>query len=310
MRQFTLDHGGILNTRDVVGIQRARREDPFSLLIRYLSAMGIRVMDLFRMMDKDNSLHVSRQKFVQGLKRVRVPLDDDDIMLVAKRLQSDKNGFISYQELAATVRNRIREDRLEDKRQEILLKKKKEERRRILQSDRPLNAPSYLPTLYNMYGTNEHVGNALGGGSTSVTPGGRVLSKTDRLFSPSVIGSFSRRGSTFSVLPRITSGGEVHRRKLVGAAGKTSISNSGSPVLNYNLQMHTNYHSPAVSRRSSATTDLGGGRRGSISSLANDLLLKVSGQKKREDSRLPNIQRTKWRQSAQDLLTLKAKKLI
>ncbi|GFR70208.1 leucine-rich repeat-containing protein 74B-like [Elysia marginata] len=299
MRPFTLDHGGILNTRDVIGIQRARREDPLSLLIRYLSAMGIRVMDLFRMMDKDNSLHVSRQKFIQGLKRVRVPLDEEDIMVVAKRLQSNKHGFISYQELAANVRNRIREDRLEDKRQEILIKKKKEERRRILQSDRPLNAPSYLPTLYHMYGQFEH--------ATSATPGtgSRVMSRaSDRLFSPSVIGTFSRHGSAFSLLPRIASG-EVRFRKIGGTGGKMSASASDSP-LGLNVQASTS--SPAASQRSSAKGDIRGTRHESVSKPRNDLLNFPHSQGK--NSALPSIGRSRWRESAKDLVALKAHKLI
>ncbi|RUS89659.1 hypothetical protein EGW08_002580, partial [Elysia chlorotica] len=248
-----------------------------------------------------------------SLSRVRVPLDEEDIMLVAKRLQSNKHGFISYQELAANVRNRIREDRLEDRRHEIMIKKKKEERRRILQSDRPLNAPSYLPSLYNMYGNYEH--------NSAMTLGGasRTMSRaSDHLFSPSVIGSFSRRGSVFSLLPRIASG-EVRFRKIGGAGGKKSASASGSPVTNVmgqhlplGQQLHASSHySPAVSQRSSAKGEIRGtARKDSISSTGNDFLLTASAQIEGENSRLPSIRKTRWRQTAQDLLALKARKLI
>ncbi|XP_035824985.1 uncharacterized protein LOC118477152 [Aplysia californica] len=119
--------------------------------------------------------------------RVRVPLSEEDILRVAHRMQSNRRGQISYQELATTVRNRIREDRLITRRQEIIEKKKKEERRRILQSDKPLNAPSnvtYLPTLYSMFGQRERSGHTT-------------------IISPTIAGSFSRRGSIFTPLPSI-----------------------------------------------------------------------------------------------------------
>ncbi|KAH9507278.1 hypothetical protein Btru_056810 [Bulinus truncatus] len=186
LRQFNLIHGGIFSSKDVLGIPRVQQEDPFSLLVRYMSTMGIRVMDLFRIFDKDNKLCVSRERFIQGLKRVRVPLEDDDILTVAKRLQLNRRGNISYQELATLVRNRIRDDRLEDKKQEIIQRKKREERKRILQSDKPLIAPShfnFMPTLYSMYGARER--------------------ESERnIFSPSTA-SFSRPGSIYTPLPPI-----------------------------------------------------------------------------------------------------------
>lgn len=45
-----------------------KREDPFSLLIRYISMMGIRIMDLFRMFDTENGAWVSKANFIRGLK--------------------------------------------------------------------------------------------------------------------------------------------------------------------------------------------------------------------------------------------------
>ncbi|KAK7104883.1 hypothetical protein V1264_019528 [Littorina saxatilis] len=79
------------------------------------------------------------------------------MLRVARRMRSDKRGDISYQELAANVRNHIREERLEDQRLQRLENKKRQQRKRILQSDLPLYAPpsfSYDPALYNMYDSN------------------------------------------------------------------------------------------------------------------------------------------------------------
>ncbi|PVD25760.1 hypothetical protein C0Q70_13420 [Pomacea canaliculata] len=169
-RKFTMEHGGVITTRDIFGVQRTKREDPVSLLIRYLSTMGIRVVDLFRVFDTDSRLCVSEANFIRGLKRVRVPLDSDDMMRVARRMQSNKNGEISYQELAASVRSHIREERREDLRQQRLENKKREKRRRILQSDLPLYAPSsltYFPALYNMYSTSKITSSRAGASSLS-----------------------------------------------------------------------------------------------------------------------------------------------
>ena len=177
-----------------------------------------------------------------------------------------------------------------------------------------MNAPSYLPTLYHMYEASEH--------GMSATPGGsRVMSRaSDRLFSPSGIGSFSGRGSAFSLLPRITSGG-FRYKKIGGHGGKTSASASGSPVMNFvgqnallNLTAHASSYSPAVSQRSSAKGDrsIRATRGQSVSStcIGNDFLGAASAQSQGENSRLPNIGKAKWRQSAQDLLALRARKLV
>jgi len=155
------------------------------LLIRYLSAMGIRVMDLFRIFDRDARMCVTRHKFIQGLKRVRAPLTEEEMTQVARRMQLNKRGLISYQELATTVRNQIKETRAQLKKEELLEKKKKEERRRILMSDDPLRGPvnlNYLPTLYSMYSARRE--------------------RTGQSVSP-FYGTFSRRGSNFTPLPSI-----------------------------------------------------------------------------------------------------------
>ncbi|XP_046575639.1 LOW QUALITY PROTEIN: leucine-rich repeat-containing protein 74A-like [Haliotis rubra] len=159
-RKFTLHHGGILSTHDIIGIQRdlkeVKRQDPMSLLTRYLGTIGIRVVDLFRMFDTENRFYVSKEKFIRGLKRVRAPLDEDEMLEVVKRIGMSKGGQINYQLLAAGVRKHIRDERKEDMRQEALERKRREERRRILQSDAIISAPEsnyYFPSMYNIYGT-------------------------------------------------------------------------------------------------------------------------------------------------------------
>uniref|UniRef100_K1R5P7 Uncharacterized protein n=1 Tax=Magallana gigas TaxID=29159 RepID=K1R5P7_MAGGI len=67
-RSFTFAHGRITDSQFMMGIKREKREDPFSLLIRYISMMGIRIMDLFRMFDTENGASVSKANFIRGLK--------------------------------------------------------------------------------------------------------------------------------------------------------------------------------------------------------------------------------------------------
>ncbi|XP_033735336.1 leucine-rich repeat-containing protein 74A-like [Pecten maximus] len=131
-RMFSISHGGILDTKDIVGIRRERREDPFTLLIRYLGVMGIRVVDLFRMFDTDSHAHVSKESFMRGLKKIGAPLPDRDMRMVARRLDRRGEGFISYSLLANGVRNQIRQEKKEDKRLLLLELKRREERKRIL----------------------------------------------------------------------------------------------------------------------------------------------------------------------------------
>ncbi|KAL8559596.1 hypothetical protein ACOMHN_008307 [Nucella lapillus] len=95
-RDFSMEHGGVISTRDIFGMRRIKREDPLTLLIRYLSTMGIRVVDLFRVFDTNSKLYVSQANFIRGLKRVRAPLDEEDMLRVARRMRSDKRGDISY----------------------------------------------------------------------------------------------------------------------------------------------------------------------------------------------------------------------
>lgn len=90
----------------------ARREDPFVLLIRYLSLMGIRVVDLFRMFDKNNDLFITKEKFVQGL-QVQLQSSDKECntfptacLYLTSAEQAADNRLVTYsslQELSQTV---------------------------------------------------------------------------------------------------------------------------------------------------------------------------------------------------------------
>ncbi|KAH3711989.1 hypothetical protein DPMN_071666 [Dreissena polymorpha] len=161
-RQFSMIHGGILDTRDVVGIRREKPEDPITLVVRYLAAVGIRIIDLFRMFDLDNDGHVTRREFIRGLKKLGVPLPEKVLINVASRLDKYKKGYINYGILMSGVKNHIRTERKEMTREKIRTRNRLEERRRILQTELPdIFKRTYdddLLTIYTTKSTNSLIG--------------------------------------------------------------------------------------------------------------------------------------------------------
>ncbi|XP_055956944.1 leucine-rich repeat-containing protein 74A-like [Patella vulgata] len=203
-RKFVLHHGGLLATGDVLGIQRAHKEDPLSQLVTHLNSMGIRVVDLFRMFDTEDKLYVSKDKFIHGLKRIGVPLDDDDMQAIANRLEHD--GQISFKALTAAVRHHIREGHREDHRQEMMEKRKRDERKRILQSDVTVNAHTtvaFSPSVYNLYGSASYGRQGDMGLQSPSSTGMNLLSRQSSI--NNLFRNVPQSASTVRLLPRINS---------------------------------------------------------------------------------------------------------
>ncbi|ESO94333.1 hypothetical protein LOTGIDRAFT_161559 [Lottia gigantea] len=201
-RKFILHHGGILATGDVIGIQRAFKVDPLSRLISYLGSIGFRVVDLFRMFDSQDKLFVSREKFMQGLKKINAPLDEDDADNIADRMEV--NGEISFKTLMDSVKNHIRDARKEDMRHEMMEKRKREERKRILHSDVTVNAQTTLafsPGAYNMYSSYSRQGRD----TSSHSPFTNNPHSDGHSSSGSQHRVFTHSASTSKTLPTVTS---------------------------------------------------------------------------------------------------------
>ena len=45
-----------------------KREDPVTLMVRYLAVIGMRIIDVFRMFDTENRGYVKKDNFIKGLK--------------------------------------------------------------------------------------------------------------------------------------------------------------------------------------------------------------------------------------------------
>ena len=69
---------------------------------------GIRPVELFRIFDKDKDQRISRDQFVQGLRKIKAPLDNYDMQRVLNRLDPENAGRISYQRLVRGVKDQIR----------------------------------------------------------------------------------------------------------------------------------------------------------------------------------------------------------
>ncbi|KAL5008274.1 hypothetical protein ScPMuIL_013855 [Solemya velum] len=154
-RPFLLMHGGLIESKDMFGIRRERKLDSLMLLIRYLNMSGIRIIDLFRMLDSDSHAKVTKDSFIRGLKKVNAPLTETEMQDVAAKLIRNGGGFISYSLLANGVRNHKREEKKLDMKHELMERKKREERKRILRSDLPLVSSPSMAAVQEMMASME-----------------------------------------------------------------------------------------------------------------------------------------------------------
>ena len=85
--------------------------------------LDIRPVDMFRIFDKNNSQEISRDQFIQGLKKVRTPLDDYEMYSLLNKLDPSKIGKISYRRLMEAVKDQRKVSAVPKKcREAILLK--------------------------------------------------------------------------------------------------------------------------------------------------------------------------------------------
>lgn len=65
-------------------------------LCDYLADKAIRVIDLFRAIDKDNNGSISRSRFIRNMKAIKVPLNEADLQSIADRVDTKGSGQITY----------------------------------------------------------------------------------------------------------------------------------------------------------------------------------------------------------------------
>ncbi|EDO36359.1 predicted protein [Nematostella vectensis] len=80
---------------------RADTPDPSTLLRNYLAREHVRVVDLFRRLDKDQSMQVSVREFVEGLRKSDVGLTAFEVEKIIESLDVDDDGEIDYSEFVS-----------------------------------------------------------------------------------------------------------------------------------------------------------------------------------------------------------------
>ena len=75
--------------------------------MEYIELKGLRVVDLFRQLDKDNSKKVSRAEFMVGAKKAGIPVTRRQLQKLVNILDVDGDGNIDYSEMVAIKKNEV-----------------------------------------------------------------------------------------------------------------------------------------------------------------------------------------------------------
>lgn len=76
------------------------RIHPMVRLLAYIDNNNLRIVDFFNKFDKDGSMSVTREEFVEGLVEIGINLNEEDVELLLSELDRDGDGEINYSELA------------------------------------------------------------------------------------------------------------------------------------------------------------------------------------------------------------------
>ncbi|KAI8511565.1 hypothetical protein Bbelb_106650 [Branchiostoma belcheri] len=96
IRGIQIIHGGL------GGYEKIKYVPPpsaMSILDTFVQENRLRMIDMFRQFDKDQSGDISAEEFKAGLKELGLVVDEDQLDEMITQLDTDKNGRIDYQEL-------------------------------------------------------------------------------------------------------------------------------------------------------------------------------------------------------------------
>ena len=66
-RDFDYEHGGVVNSHDILGQRLNRRVDPMDKIMKYMKDRGLRPTELFRTLDKSVSNSLDSEILVTRL---------------------------------------------------------------------------------------------------------------------------------------------------------------------------------------------------------------------------------------------------
>lgn len=95
--------GGYINARDMFKAesksnQKAWMKDPVLVFINFMEDRKMKVVDIFKLLDKDKSCALSREEFKTGLVKIGCPLTESDIEKFLNVLDIDHSGEIDLGE--------------------------------------------------------------------------------------------------------------------------------------------------------------------------------------------------------------------
>ena len=82
-------------------------QDVLNLLLEYIELRGLRVVDFFRQLDKDNSKKITRAEFMNGVKKTGIPMTRRQLKKLVRILDTDNDGNIDYGEMVAIKKDDV-----------------------------------------------------------------------------------------------------------------------------------------------------------------------------------------------------------
>ncbi|OWF46606.1 leucine-rich repeat-containing protein 74A-like [Mizuhopecten yessoensis] len=83
---------------------RNRCQDPVLVLFEYMKQENLRLIDLFRHLDRDKSNSISREEFREGFLMMNIKLTEEGLDHLLNKLDKDKNNLVDYNELIKSKR--------------------------------------------------------------------------------------------------------------------------------------------------------------------------------------------------------------
>lgn len=111
-RNLSVTHGGVLfRKKHAFSLSNDREmafhNDPMTKFKRIAEKHHLRLIDLLRQLDKDNSMTLTHEELKDGIKLTGIEMNEEDIDKLIEKLDTDHDGEIDYSELiAADMANR------------------------------------------------------------------------------------------------------------------------------------------------------------------------------------------------------------
>ena len=87
-----------------------KKRDLLNLLLEYIEMRGMRMYDMFKMLDRDNNNYVTHDEIMAGLKRTGLPMTNDEVRRLITLLDENDDGAISYKEFSKIRKTKVFND--------------------------------------------------------------------------------------------------------------------------------------------------------------------------------------------------------